>query len=161
MSNFSIISSLNITTIILLWFSVFVFWQLIYAKLKETQSNFVEYIINNDNIRSPFGYTLVAIGFIIRIITLLPLPLFGEMGRLDLVEYWEFYVKAFSQFFSSIFVFVGIALLMWPTLKKYYVLFTKSDKIDNKKISIYYLLSCLLLFVFGVLLHEGLVLLLM
>lgn len=160
--NYAIITALNFTTIILLAISAFIYFNLVYKTLEKETDARLKRLLEVSYLRASLGFMLVAIGFIIRIVVLLPLPFFGELENVDLIKTWEFNVKPVSQTLSSIFVFIGISFLMWPTIVKYSMQYIP-ENLNKKNYSIefvFYCLFCLTIFLFGVILHNTILLLL-
>lgn len=118
LNELALLTALNFTTIVVLAVSVFVYTKLIFQNYSNNES-ILSYVLKNNDIRTPFGYILLAIGLIIRLVFLLPIPIFVQANVVDLVILWESAIKAASQSVSAVFVWTGIGFALWPTIQKY------------------------------------------
>lgn len=133
---YAIITSSYISVAILLIISAIVIFFLIYNRMNHEKSckfNLIS-IVNDNNLRNPFGFLCIIIGFLIKYGARIPVTLYASVNDYISALMFERSIAPYLFEISEIFIFIGFSIVFWPTVlqvmyawlgrnypKKYYV----------------------------------------
>ncbi len=106
-----------------------------------------------DVLRSPIGFIFILAGFMIRFGMVIPIGIMIDAGRHDELLEWDMTYKAASHVVSAMFMYIGLAIVFWPTLQKFsYKIFHKETTFLTSLLAFLFWFALVL---FGYLVHYS------